>query len=57
MKGKVALITGSAKGLGRRTALTLAEQGCHIALNYVHSEAEAFDLRRQIEGLGYPVLP
>ncbi|MGG4550814.1 SDR family oxidoreductase [Paenibacillus humicus] len=52
MKGKVALITGSAKGLGRRTALTLAEQGCHIALNYVHSEAEAFDLRKQIEGLG-----
>ncbi|WP_068783373.1 SDR family oxidoreductase [Paenibacillus phocaensis] len=52
MQGKVALITGSAKGLGKKTALTLAEQGCHIALNYVHSEAEAFSLRSDIERMG-----
>ncbi|AWB45876.1 3-oxoacyl-ACP reductase [Paenibacillus sp. CAA11] len=52
MKGKVALITGSAKGLGKRTALTLAEQGCDIALNYVHSEAEAYTLQEQIERMG-----
>lgn len=52
MHGKVALITGSAKGLGKKTALTLAEQGCHIALNYVHSEAEALSLRSDIERLG-----
>lgn len=52
MVGKVALITGSAKGLGKRTALTLAEQGCHIALNYVHSEAEARALQAEIERTG-----
>ncbi|MEF2968510.1 SDR family oxidoreductase [Paenibacillus sp. M1] len=52
MTGKVALITGSAKGLGKRTALTLAEQGCHIALNYVHSESEAYALQSEIEGMG-----
>lgn len=52
MHGKVALITGSAKGLGKKTALMLAEQGCHIALNYVHSEAEALSLRSDIERLG-----
>ncbi|MCK8489941.1 SDR family oxidoreductase [Paenibacillus sp. MBLB2552] len=52
MHGKVALITGSAKGLGKKTALTLAEQGCHIALNYVHSEAEALSLQLDIERLG-----
>lgn len=52
MHGKVALITGSAKGLGKKTALTLAEQGCHIALNYVHSKAEALSLQSDIERLG-----
>ncbi|MNP12811.1 3-oxoacyl-[acyl-carrier-protein] reductase FabG [compost metagenome] len=52
MKGKVALITGSAKGLGKRTALTLAEQGCHIGLNYVHSESEAHALQSEIEAMG-----
>ncbi|MGG6310169.1 SDR family oxidoreductase [Paenibacillus macerans] len=52
MQGKVALITGSAKGLGKRTALTLAAQGCDIALNYVHSESEALSLRSDIERMG-----
>ncbi|TVY08515.1 SDR family oxidoreductase [Paenibacillus cremeus] len=49
---KVALITGSAKGLGKMTALTLAEQGCDIVLNYVRSEREAEELCRQIEAQG-----
>ncbi|GAB6991570.1 SDR family oxidoreductase [Paenibacillus pini] len=52
MKGKIALITGSAKGLGKKTALTLATQGCDIALNYVHSEAEAEELQQKIIELG-----
>ncbi|MNH81927.1 3-oxoacyl-[acyl-carrier-protein] reductase FabG [compost metagenome] len=52
MKGKIALITGSAKGLGKKTALDLADQGCHIALNYVHSEAEAFELQGVISDKG-----
>jgi 3-oxoacyl-[acyl-carrier protein] reductase len=50
--GKVALITGSAKGLGKKTALMLAEQGCDIALNYVNSEQEARILQAEIERLG-----
>ncbi|TBL71523.1 SDR family oxidoreductase [Paenibacillus thalictri] len=49
---KVALITGSAKGLGKMTALTLAEAGCDIVINYVSSEQEAVQLRSRIEGLG-----
>jgi 3-oxoacyl-[acyl-carrier protein] reductase len=52
LKGKVALITGSAKGLGKKTALTLAAQGCHIAINYVHSESEALALRSEIQHMG-----
>lgn len=52
MNTNVALITGSAKGLGKRTALALADQGCDIALNYVHSEKEAEELARQIREKG-----
>ncbi|MBP2002072.1 3-oxoacyl-[acyl-carrier protein] reductase [Paenibacillus shirakamiensis] len=52
MRGKVALITGSAKGLGKRTALTLADLGCHIALNYVHSREEALELQAVIQHKG-----
>jgi len=52
VKGKIALITGSAKGLGKMTALSLADQGCHIALNYVHSRTEAESLQAQIIAKG-----
>lgn len=49
---RTALITGSAKGLGKMTALALAQQGCDIVVNYVHSEREARALCAQIEALG-----
>lgn len=52
LKGRTALVTGSAKGLGKRTALQLAEQGCNIILNYYTSEQEAEQAKRQIEALG-----
>jgi 3-oxoacyl-[acyl-carrier protein] reductase len=54
LKGRTALITGSAKGLGKRTALQLARMGCGIVVNYVHSEADALLLKDEIEALGVP---
>lgn len=48
LKGRTALITGSAKGLGKMTALTLARMGCDIVLNYVTSEHEAQQLAAEI---------
>ena len=48
LKGKKALITGSAKGLGKRTAMELASKGCSIMIHYMESEREALDVRRQL---------
>ncbi|WP_068773924.1 SDR family oxidoreductase [Paenibacillus sp. FJAT-26967] len=49
---RTALITGSAKGLGKTTALALAGLGYDIVINYVHSEKEAHELVRHIQNLG-----
>lgn len=49
---KIALITGSAKGLGRITALSLAEQGCDVIINYLHSDQEAERLVKEIKNMG-----
>ncbi|HUC93961.1 MAG TPA: SDR family oxidoreductase [Paenibacillus sp.] len=52
MTGRTALITGSAKGLGKRAALQLARLGCNIVVNYLHSREEAEALRAEIAALG-----
>jgi len=52
LTGKIALITGSAKGLGRRTALELASHGCDVAINYVTSRDDAERLVDEIAALG-----
>ena len=41
LEGRIALVTGSATGLGRSMAVKLAERGADVIINYSHSAAEA----------------
>lgn len=50
--GKVALITGGARGIGRATALKLAHSGCDVAIVYYNSSDEAERLVEEIKQLG-----
>lgn len=53
---KVALITGATRGIGREIALTLAEEGYNIALNYRKANEELEKLRKEIEEKGVKCL-
>lgn len=56
MSQKVALITGSSRGIGKATALRLAKEGYDIVINYARSKSGALETAEQIEALGRKVL-
>ena len=56
LDGKVALVTGSSKGLGRAILLRLAEQGANVVINYSRDEAAAHSVREAAEAHGVKAL-
>ena len=52
MERKIALVTGSSRGIGRSIALHLAENGYDVGVNYVSSKEKALEVCRQIEEKG-----
>ena len=52
LKGKIALITGASRGLGKGIALVLAEEGADIVINYHSNSIEAEKTKAEIESLG-----
>ncbi|CAM5687813.1 SDR family NAD(P)-dependent oxidoreductase [Streptomyces aurantiogriseus] len=58
LTGKVALVTGAARGIGRAIAVRLAHDGALVGVHYGHSEAAALDTVAEIRkngGRAFPV--
>jgi enoyl-[acyl-carrier protein] reductase III len=51
-RGKVALVTGGSRGIGRAIAIEFAKRGADIAFNYFRSHEQAAQTQRDIEALG-----
>ena len=52
LTGKVALVTGASRGIGRRIAVTLAGYGATVIVNYNGSQAKAEEVVTEIERNG-----
>jgi 3-oxoacyl-[acyl-carrier protein] reductase len=47
-EGRVALVTGSSRGIGKATIVELAKNKCNVIINYVNSEEEANALKKYV---------
>lgn len=52
LSGKVALVTGSSRGIGREIAMAMASEGADIVINYSRSQGAANEAAQEIEKLG-----
>jgi len=52
LKGRVALVTGAARGIGRAVSLELAGRGANVALNFNHSREKAEELAAELRKAG-----
>jgi citronellol/citronellal dehydrogenase len=63
MAGKVAIITGASRGIGRALALGLAREGCHVVIAAKSTESteklpgSIFSVAQEVEALGAQALP
>jgi enoyl-[acyl-carrier protein] reductase III len=52
LEGRLALVTGGARGIGRATSVALAREGADVALGYVRNEEAAQETARLVEAEG-----
>jgi 3-oxoacyl-[acyl-carrier protein] reductase len=52
LQGKVAIITGATRGIGRGMAVKFAEEGCNVAFTYLSSVEKALALEKELATLG-----
>ncbi|OAP21124.1 Enoyl-[acyl-carrier-protein] reductase [NADPH] FabL [Amycolatopsis sp. M39] len=55
LEGKVALVTGGAKGIGRSVTDRIARLGAHVIINYCHAEEAAKETEEELLGRGASV--
>lgn len=53
---KVALVTGSSRGIGKKTVIRLAREGYDVVVNYSRSKEAALETAKEIEEMGRKVL-
>jgi len=56
LQDKVALVTGSSRGIGRSIALELASQGAHVCINYTKNRESALQVANEIQAMGRKAL-
>jgi 3-oxoacyl-[acyl-carrier protein] reductase len=56
LEGKIALVTGSGRNIGRATVLKLAEEGAHVVVNARTNQAEAEAVAREAQARGVKAL-
>lgn len=52
LQGRIALVTGGSRGIGRASALALAAAGCDVAVNYLHARDQAESVAHEIVSCG-----
>lgn len=52
LTGKVAIVTGGSRGIGREVAIALADAGCHVAISYLNADEQARQVVADITAKG-----
>lgn len=52
LAGKIALVTGASRGIGRAVALRLAQLGADVVINYLRKESAAREVLAEVEAMG-----
>jgi 3-oxoacyl-[acyl-carrier protein] reductase len=56
LEGRIALVTGASRGIGRAAAVALAKTGCDVVVNYRHDAEAAGETSRQVAETGQKAL-